>query len=165
MVALPPPTPHQEPLILYACHYEGLTFHRPPRSLEANLGDMGRMVAKHLVAASLTGAVRDRVAADAAHHQQQQQQQQQPSSSAAGSSQAGAEGATTFSEGVSLSRGQRSKGGSSGGGGGSAGVHVPLLRRPREASVEERLAKYGRSLTVAGGGAGGGGEEGGDDDG
>ncbi|KXZ47646.1 hypothetical protein GPECTOR_34g805 [Gonium pectorale] len=134
----------EEPLLLYACGYEGLSFRRTPAAVEGVLGDVGGLLHRHLIGAALTAACHSRLAAD-----------ERCGDADAGPS-AGAGGGDAAPSGRAAGRGS---GGTS---------YIPLLKRATEPSIEERMARRGLPWPPApqGGGDGGGAAAGGpgDDD-
>lgn len=149
----------QEPLLLYGCGFSpALPFIRGPRLIEENVASLRSAADKHLVAAALTATAAARLAADAGPP-------------GTGGSGAGPAPAVTLGEGSAGSAGQGSAAagpgsvaqgkaggaqGKKGAGGGGAGAgtgpgvqkekgpaYVPLLKRPVEMSVEERMRKHG----------------------
>ncbi|KAG2489574.1 hypothetical protein HYH03_012022 [Edaphochlamys debaryana] len=137
----------EEPLLLHACGFEGLSFRRSGPAVQGALGEVGSILHRHLIGAALTEACYARMASD--------ERLPEPAAASAG----GGEG--------------RGKGG--GGGGGAREGHIPLLRRQTEPSIEERMARRGIAWPSdscgggggggpgAGAGGGGGGDEEGDD--
>ncbi|KAL6754015.1 pseudouridine synthase [Haematococcus lacustris] len=104
----------EEPLILYACAYKELHFHRSARTLAANSSLLQSLVGKHLVAAAMASSILQRIECDTAD--------------AANMTQAGG-GAPRPQSGAPAAA--------------KKGAHVPLMRRPREQSIEERANKLG----------------------
>ncbi|GFH21640.1 tRNA pseudouridine synthase, partial [Haematococcus lacustris] len=51
----------EEPLILYACAYKELHFHRSARTLAANSSLLQSLVGKHLVAAAMASSILQRI--------------------------------------------------------------------------------------------------------
>jgi hypothetical protein len=54
----------QEPLLLYACGFEGLTFRRTGRAVESTLSTLQGFLEHHLVAAARTSALMARIRQD-----------------------------------------------------------------------------------------------------
>ncbi len=64
LAALPPKNTPQEPLLLYACGYEGLSFIRTHAATDGAQADVTGLLHRHLVGAALTGACQARIASN-----------------------------------------------------------------------------------------------------
>jgi tRNA pseudouridine38/39 synthase len=126
----------EEPLMLYACEFEGIQWVRRPRALARACEDVRGHMDRHLVAAAMCGAMLDTLLPQLGEPPQQGQQQ-----AAAAADGGGGDG-----------------GGGGGGGGGwgaggpaaaaAAAGHVPLLLRATEFSLAERFRKAGIPLEL-----------------
>lgn len=136
----------QEPLLLYACGFEGLAFRRHVRLVDDNTASLRARAEHHLVAAALTAAAAGRIACDVPTEADTSEVK------GSGAKGGGRKGGKGQGEGGQVEQG----GGSQGISKGRGPLHVPLLRRPTEASVEERMRKHGLpwpAVAVGGGGA------------
>ena len=116
--------PHQEPLLLYACGFDALRFRRTERAAQANETAMVSMIERDLVASAMTSAIITRMRSDDKVRAQ-------------GDSIATCLGRPLTSSAALVKvavAGEHVAG--------PTARHVPLLQRPREPSVEERLKKW-----------------------
>jgi tRNA pseudouridine38/39 synthase len=139
----------EEPLLLFACGFEGIQWQRSEANLAKCLAVVGSQLQRHLVAAALTSSVFEQLQQERAAllAGQQQQQQQQGTEQSSNGQQAAIEAAAPAD-------GQEACDGSSLGAAGAARwlaakpPHIPLLKRATEPSMEERFRKAGIPLEL-----------------
>lgn len=143
----------EEPLLLFACGFEGIQWQRSEANLAKCLGVVGSQLQRHLVAAALTNSVFEQLQQErAALLAGQQQQQQQAIEQQQGEHQAPLEAAAA----AGAAGGQEEAGNGSSGLGAAGAArwlaarapHILLRRRATEPSMEERFAKAGIPLEL-----------------
>ncbi|KAL4858223.1 tRNA pseudouridine(38/39) synthase [Chlorella vulgaris] len=102
----------EEPLLLYSCTYDGLRFRRTPQNYRAVQGVLEDALSSHLIRAGTIHSIQQRLAADPAHDAPGNTGNGNPVAAKA------AAGTTQW-----------------------ATKHTPLMLRPMEPTMEERIAK------------------------
>jgi tRNA pseudouridine38/39 synthase len=154
----------EEPLLLFACGFEGIQWQRTEGGLSRCLAVVGSQLQRHLVAAALTSSIFEQLQQERARLAGQQQQQQ-PQQQLAGESERTAEEQGQLQNGVKQHPSVEAAAAATGDGGkagesrglGAAGAarwlaakppHIAMQKRATEPSIEERFMKAGIPLEL-----------------